>query len=238
MTSAPMALAILTAMWPSPPSPTTPTESPSSTSKYRSGEKVVIPAHSSGAAAAGSRPFGDAKHKAAVHYYRRRIAALGDGASVPGVGSTVRAGVAAFTILFQSVEAALTFAAGVHHATDAHAVSGSEVLDGGTDTRHASDNLVPRNQGVRRHTPFGADRVHVGVAKSAELDGDLDVVFFRGAPGHRQRNESAIWRRCSVGRSERLCARGRTPLVSTVMGLARGGGTGRPGVMLRRYSCG
>ena len=57
-TSAPIALASFTAMWPRPPRPTTPTTSPSSTSKWRSGEKVVMPAQSSGAAAAGSRLSG------------------------------------------------------------------------------------------------------------------------------------------------------------------------------------
>jgi hypothetical protein len=42
-------------MCPSPPSPTTPTFFPLATSQCRIGEYVVIPAHSSGAAPAGSR---------------------------------------------------------------------------------------------------------------------------------------------------------------------------------------
>ena len=52
-TSAPIARASLTPMWPSPPRPTTPTRWPGPTCQWRSGEYVVIPAQSRGAAAAG-----------------------------------------------------------------------------------------------------------------------------------------------------------------------------------------
>ena len=52
---APIAWASLSPMWPRPPRPTTPTREPSPTPQWRSGEKVVMPAHRSGAAAASSR---------------------------------------------------------------------------------------------------------------------------------------------------------------------------------------
>ena len=57
-TRAPKALASFTAMWPSPPKPTTPTFWPGPTFQRRSGENVVMPAHSSGAVAARFRDFG------------------------------------------------------------------------------------------------------------------------------------------------------------------------------------
>ncbi len=54
VTVAPMAAAILTPMWPSPPTPTTATERPVPAPHRRSGEYVVMPAHSSGAATSSS----------------------------------------------------------------------------------------------------------------------------------------------------------------------------------------
>ena len=57
-TCAPIAAASFTAICPSPPMPTTPTRLPGPTFQWRSGEKVVIPAQSSGAAPAGSMPSG------------------------------------------------------------------------------------------------------------------------------------------------------------------------------------
>ena len=45
-------------MCPNPPSPTTATRSPFWTPKWRSGDQVVIPAQSSGAAPLCRRPFG------------------------------------------------------------------------------------------------------------------------------------------------------------------------------------
>src|SRR5947208_7972231 len=53
-TSAPMEAANFTAMWPKPPRPTTPTLSPALHPNWRRGEYVVMPAHISGAARAGS----------------------------------------------------------------------------------------------------------------------------------------------------------------------------------------
>ena len=58
VTSAPSDAASFTPMCPSPPSPTTPTRSPAFTFHCRSGDQVVMPAHKSGAAAAGSSPAG------------------------------------------------------------------------------------------------------------------------------------------------------------------------------------
>ncbi|GAA3649590.1 hypothetical protein GCM10022267_40090 [Lentzea roselyniae] len=55
-TSAPIAAANLTARWPSPPRPATATRVPGPTPSARSGSHTVIPAHISGAAAAGSSP--------------------------------------------------------------------------------------------------------------------------------------------------------------------------------------
>jgi hypothetical protein len=63
VTSAPIAEASFTAMCPRPPSPTTPTRSPGLQFHWRSGEKVVIPAQRSGAAAARSRPEGTLRTK-------------------------------------------------------------------------------------------------------------------------------------------------------------------------------
>ena len=57
-TWAPMARAIFTAMCPRPPMPTTATRLPGPAFQWRSGEYVVMPAQSSGAVAAGSRPRG------------------------------------------------------------------------------------------------------------------------------------------------------------------------------------
>eukprot|EP01139_Manchomonas_bermudensis_P005045 Amastigsp_a174578_1363.p2 type:complete len:167 gc:universal Amastigsp_a174578_1363:187-687(+) len=51
-TSAPIATASLTAMWPRPPRPTMPTRMPGPTFQWRSGEYIVMPAQSSGATAA------------------------------------------------------------------------------------------------------------------------------------------------------------------------------------------
>jgi hypothetical protein len=65
VTSAPMAEASLTAMCPSPPRPTTATRLPGPAPQRRSGEYVVMPAHSSGAAAAGSMPSGTRSTKPA-----------------------------------------------------------------------------------------------------------------------------------------------------------------------------
>ncbi|WP_410645831.1 hypothetical protein [Amycolatopsis sp. lyj-346] len=56
--SAPRATAGLTARWPRPPSPTTATRVPGPVPSARSGSQTVMPAHSSGAADAGSSPAG------------------------------------------------------------------------------------------------------------------------------------------------------------------------------------
>src|SRR5699024_1581147 len=56
--SAPSATASLTARWPRPQSPTTATRVPGDAPSERSGSQTVIPAHSSGAAPAGSSPAG------------------------------------------------------------------------------------------------------------------------------------------------------------------------------------
>ena len=58
VTSAPMEAANFTAMWPRPPRPTTATRSPRLHPNCRRGEYVVMPAHRSGAARAGSSPLG------------------------------------------------------------------------------------------------------------------------------------------------------------------------------------
>ena len=62
-TCAPNAWANFTPMWPSPPRPTTPTFLPLVTPQWRSGEYVVIPAQSSGAAPARSRLAGTRRTK-------------------------------------------------------------------------------------------------------------------------------------------------------------------------------
>ncbi|MNN68459.1 hypothetical protein D3C81_1841710 [compost metagenome] len=51
-TWAPSAWASLMPMWPRPPMPTTPTFLPGPAPQWRSGDQVVMPAHSSGATAA------------------------------------------------------------------------------------------------------------------------------------------------------------------------------------------
>jgi hypothetical protein len=54
VTSQPSEAASLTAMWPSPPRPTTPIRCPGPAFQCRSGDQVVMPAHSKGAAPARS----------------------------------------------------------------------------------------------------------------------------------------------------------------------------------------
>ena len=61
-----MAWAILTAMCPSPPSPTTATFLPGPAPQWRSGEYVVMPAQSSGAATSSSMPSGIRTTKSSV----------------------------------------------------------------------------------------------------------------------------------------------------------------------------
>ena len=58
VTSALLAAASFTAMWPRPPSPTTPTRWPAESSQCCIGENVVMPAQRSGAVAARSMPGG------------------------------------------------------------------------------------------------------------------------------------------------------------------------------------
>ena len=58
VTVAPMAAAIFTPMWPRPPTPTTATERPVAAPHRRSGEYVVMPAQSSGAATSSSMASG------------------------------------------------------------------------------------------------------------------------------------------------------------------------------------
>lgn len=58
VTSAPSAAANFTARWPSPPSPATATRCPGPVPAARSGSQTLMPAHSSGVAAAGSSASG------------------------------------------------------------------------------------------------------------------------------------------------------------------------------------
>ena len=58
VTSAPIATACFTPMWPSPPRPMIPTRLPGPASHSRRGEYVVIPAHRSGAATSSASESG------------------------------------------------------------------------------------------------------------------------------------------------------------------------------------
>ena len=58
VTRAPIAAPIFTATWPRPPRPTTASSSPRARPKCLSGEYVVMPAHSSGAARSSGMPSG------------------------------------------------------------------------------------------------------------------------------------------------------------------------------------
>lgn len=117
---------------------------------------------------------------------------MGDGAAVPGILHPIGADVSAFAILLQAFEAAIALAAGVHQATDAHQVSGHEVVDGGAHPTDPAHDFVAWDERIALGTPFAPRRVDIGVAKTAEVDLDLDVVFLGNAAGHCQRDKTAF----------------------------------------------
>ena len=119
-------------------------------------------------------------------------------ASVGAVGS----GHAVFAVLLQAVQAAVAFAAGIHHAADADEVTRGEIPDGGTYPADPADDFVAGHQRVVLGAPFAAGCVHVRVAEAAEFDGDLDVVVLRRPAGDGQRNKAAVAGRGAVRRGQ------------------------------------
>ena len=146
-----MAWAILTAMWPSPPRPTTATFLPGPAPQRRSGEYVVMPAHSSGAAAAGSMPSGTREDEVGVDDDVGGVAALGGGAVAVGAG--VGGDHAVEAVLLVAVAAVGALAAGVDHAADADAVADVVAGDVGADLGDDADDLVAGHDAGRAAGP-------------------------------------------------------------------------------------
>ena len=134
----------------------------------------------------------DVKDVAAVHHDGGGVAALGGGVAVAAVLRAVGPGHAVFAVLFQAVEAAVAFTAGIDQAADADTLAGGEIVDGGTDPADAAHDFVAGDQRVVLGAPLSARGVDVRVAEPAEFDVDLDVVFLRRPARNRQGNQAAV----------------------------------------------
>ena len=156
-----------------------------------------MPAHSSGAAAAGSRPVRDGEHVVGVHDDVRRVAAL-SGRAVP-VGSGVRRHAGDGAVLLVTVAAVVAFAAGVDEAADADTIADLVLGDVGTGFGDDPDDLVPRNDRVRLASPVAVDGVDVGVTNAGVLDVDEDVVGSDGSPLDGDGGEWCSCSGCCVG---------------------------------------
>ena len=136
LTSAPNAWANLTPRWPSPPKPTTATLEPGPTPERRSGEYVVIPAHSRGAASARSMSSGILHDEVLGGDNVAGVAALGDLLVTPDRCVCQNAPFDA--VLLSPVTAVHTRSARVDHAAHPHAVTdrmlGDRPTDGSDDT--------------------------------------------------------------------------------------------------------
>ena len=147
-----------------------------------------MPAHSSGAAPAGSRPAGTLRTKRLVHHDLRGVAAVGRRLAVH-LGAVVGEGRALLAELLEVALAGVAVAAGVDHAADADQVAGLELRHLAPTARHAAHDLVARDHGEDGAAPLVARLVDVGVADAAEEDVDQHVVRARVAALDGERRE-------------------------------------------------
>ena len=140
----------------------------------RSGEKSVMPAHSSGAAASSGSDSGMLHDEVLVDDDRLAVAALRHRAvlvvGVVGERRTVLA------VLLEPGATAAAVAAGVHHAAHADVVADLVLGDVGADGGDDAGDFVAGHDRVVGNAPLGFDGVDVGVADAGELDVDGDVV--------------------------------------------------------------
>ncbi len=172
-------------MWPRPPMPTMPTFLPGPAFQWRSGDQVVMPAHSRGAVAARSGACGvpDLQGEVFIHDHIGGIAAVVSRRCRPA--SRCRCpGSRAVLLEYCSRPSRQerTGAAAVDHAADADDIAQLEardVLADGTDT---SDDFMARHGGVAGCPAIPRAPYEVGVADAAVQDLDGDVVD----PGSRR----------------------------------------------------
>lgn len=195
-TCAPKARASFVPMWPSPPNPTIPTLLPAPTPARRSGEYVVIPAHSSEAAPAGSSFDGTRSTK------RSSTTMLSEyPPNVIGAVAVDRAECQRLIGIevFEAFAAVGTGVVGVDQATDRDEIADLMRGDSGADLGDATDDLVARHAGIHRRQhigPFIVGIVQVRVADAAEQDLYLHVTLGRRAARDRRERQR---RRCARG---------------------------------------
>ena len=163
-----------------------------------------MPAHSSGAAAAGSSVSETLSTKSSTTVTLVEYPPYVICPGMFGVGSAVgehrAAGVA---VLLQAGLAAGALAARVHEAADGGGIADLELADLGPDRRDAAQNLVTRDDRVDGCPPLVARGVEVGVADAAVEDVDLDIRWTGVAAGDGERPERAGLVECGKGRNRR-----------------------------------
>ncbi len=110
--------------------------------QWRSGDHVVMPAQSNGAAAFGSRPVGNAQHKLVRYHDALGITAIGRRLVVT-IGTVVGEGGDFFAVLLKALCAGIAMLARVDQATHADHVAGLERSDFGAYGSDPADDLVP-----------------------------------------------------------------------------------------------
>ena len=139
-----------------------------------------MPAHSSGAVAAGSSFGGHAQDEVLVDDDPLRVAAVSHRRGLVRVGRVVGEDRAArVAVLLEPFPAARARAARSHHAADGRQVAGLEPGHVGADLGDAADDLVAGHARIdgRPRRPLVAGGVQVGVAHAAVEDVDLDVAL-------------------------------------------------------------
>jgi len=144
-----------------------------------------MPAQSSGAAAAGSRPAG-VQGVLLVDDDLGRVAAERQRLSIH-LGAVVGEGRALFAELLEPVLTRSAGAAGVDQTSHAGEVTGLERFDAAPCLGDAADDLVPGNHREAGARPLVAGLVDVRVADSAEEDLEDEVAGsgFAALDGHR-----------------------------------------------------
>jgi hypothetical protein len=162
---------------------------------------VVIPAHRSGAAPAGSSRSDTRSAKPSSTTRLPGVAAVGDAPEMR-VGGVVGEGRRALAELLLPFLARGAGAARVDHAAHRRQVAFLEPPDGATRLHHPPDDLVARNAGVDgRHgaLPLVPNLVQVGVADPAIEHVQLHVLWPRLAAPYRHRREPRARARGRIG---------------------------------------
>ena len=172
----------------------------------------MIPAHSSGAAAAEIEISGNPQHEVLVDNDALGVATEGARRRAMLVRSAVGQREIG-TVLLEPLTAVRARPIRIHHASHAHDVPDLESGDGRADLGDAADNLVPwhaRVDGGHHVRPFVPDVVQVRVADPAVENVDLDVARRHATTLDVHRRDWRRRRRGSVG----LCAGHASPLLT------------------------